>query len=177
VRSGAVEHRHLSDARSSTASGTGWWSDGAHTFCVECTPPPAPPRALLQEIGAILQAAAMIDTPLTVWELALGCGHTLRYRQHASLHAPDMSHTYCAPCSSLRKVSSVEQHTSTDDRLIQEADLRLQTRRAKDRVNMHRARLAAAQLRADELHVRLTVSDRRSQNYRHTVTRRTATGP
>lgn len=84
---------------------------------------------------------------------------------------------FCNSCSLDRKVSAVEQQPAEHDQLIRDADIRLQARRANDRVNTHQARLAAAQLRADELHVQLTASDRRSQNYRHPVGRRATTGP
>ena len=81
------------------------------------------------------------------WELSLACGHTARYRQHASLHAPDTPTWPCADCGHR---SRLIRSLPLDDALerawcLREA--RVEYRRALDEVARLKRQLARAERR------------------------------
>lgn len=105
----------------------------------------------------MLDAAAAIPPPIVVWEVGLRCGHVMLYRQHMSLHPADVA-LPCPSCGQLRAVATATRHDPPRESASQRAELRLQVRRADDRVAALRLRLEDALQRLADLHAQLTTS-------------------
>lgn len=121
--------------------------------------PPLMPSAV-EQLRTLIESAATIEPSMREWELSLACGHTIRYRQHASLHAPDSPTWPCSDCGHRRRLI---RSTPLDDALerawyLREArvehrralDETARLRRQLDRVERRVAAARASLLRAQD---------------------------
>lgn len=81
------------------------------------------------------------------WELSLACGHTTRYRQHATLHAPDSPIWPCTSCGHRRRVIASIAVDNARERAWCLREAQVEHRRALDEVARLKRQLARAERR------------------------------
>lgn len=110
------------------------------------TIPPLTPSAV-EQLRTLIESAATIESPMREWELSLACGHTIRYRQHASLHAPDAPTWSCADCGHLRRLTGSIPADDVRERVWRLRETHIEHRRALDEVARLKRQLARAERR------------------------------
>lgn len=110
------------------------------------TIPPLTPSAV-EQLRSLIESAATIESPMREWELSLACGHTTRYRQHATLHAPDCPIWPCTSCGHRRRVIASVAVDDTQDRVWHLRETQVEHRRALDEVARLKRQLARAERR------------------------------
>lgn len=110
------------------------------------TIPPLTPSAV-EQLRTLIESAATIESPMRGWELFLACGHTIRYRQHASLHAPDAPTWSCADCGHRRWLTGSTPANDARERAWQLRDAEVEYRRALDEVARLKRQLVRAERR------------------------------
>lgn len=110
------------------------------------TIPPLTPSAV-EQLRALIESAATIESPMRVWKLSLACGHTIRYRQHAALHAPDAPTWACADCGHRRRVIGSIPLDDAQEWGWQLRQAQAEYRRALDEVARLERQLAGAERR------------------------------
>lgn len=110
------------------------------------TIPPLTPSTV-EQLRTLIEFAATIKPPMREWELSLACGHTVRYRQHASLHAPDAPTWQCADCGHRRRLTGSTPADDAWERAWQLREGQVEYRRALDEVARLKRQLARAERR------------------------------
>ena len=110
------------------------------------TMPPLTPSAV-EQLRTLIESAATIEPPMREWELTLACGHTIRYRQHASLHAPDSPTWPCTDCGHRRRLIRSTPLDEALERAWYLREARVEHRRALNNVARLNRRLSRAERR------------------------------
>lgn len=118
------------------------------------TIPPLTPSAV-EQLRTLIESAAAIKSPMREWEISLTCGHTIRYRQHASLHAPDAPTWSCADCGHRRRITSSIPIDDARERAWQLREAQLEHRRALDEMARLTRQLTRAERRVAVAHASL----------------------
>lgn len=110
------------------------------------TIPPLTPSAV-EQLRTLIESAATIESPMRELELSLACGHTIRYRQHASLHAPDAPTWQCADCGHSHRLTGSTPANDLRERAWRLREAQVEHRRALDEVARLKRQLARAERR------------------------------
>lgn len=123
------------------------------------TMPSLTPSAV-EQLRILIEFAATIEPSMRDWELSLACGHTIRYRQHASLHAPDSPIWRCTDCGYRRRLTRSTPLDDPSELAWYLREARVEHRRALDEV----ARLSRQLDRAERRVAAASASLRRAQD-------------
>lgn len=110
------------------------------------TIPPLTPSAV-QQLRTPIESAAAIESPMRERELSLVCGHRVRYRQHATLQAPDSPTWQCADCGHRRRLTGSVPVDDARERAWRLREAQVEYRRALDEVARLERQLARAERR------------------------------
>lgn len=110
------------------------------------TIPPLTPSAV-EQLRTLIESAATIESRMREWDLSLACGHTIRYRQHASLHAPDSPTWKCTNCGQRRRVTVSVPVDEAQERVWHLREAQIEYRHALDEVARVKRQLARAERR------------------------------
>jgi hypothetical protein len=110
------------------------------------TIPPLTPSAV-EQLRTLIESAATIESPMREWEISLACGHTIRYRQHATLHAPDAPTWPCADCGHRYRITGSVPVNDIRERARRFREAQIEHRRALDEVARLKRQLARAERR------------------------------
>lgn len=110
------------------------------------TIPPLTP-ATVEQLRTLIESAATIESPMREWEISLACSHTIRYRQHATLHAPDAPTWQCADCGHRRRMTGSVPVDDARERGWRYREAQVEHRRALDEVARLKRQLAHAERR------------------------------
>lgn len=101
----------------------------------------------VERLWSLIESATAIEPPMREWEISLVCGHTVRYGQHASLHAPDSPTWSCADCGHHRRVTGSAPAHDARGRIWRLREAHVEHRRALDEVARLKRQLARAERR------------------------------
>lgn len=101
----------------------------------------------IEQLRSLIESAAAIKPPMREWEISLVCGHTVRYGQHASLHAPDSPTWLCADCGHHRRVIGSAPAYDARERVWRLREAHVEHRRALDELARLKRQLARAERR------------------------------
>lgn len=101
----------------------------------------------VEQLRILIESAATIEPSMRDWELTLACTHTIHYRQHASLHAPDAPTWPCVDCGHRRRVIASIAVDKARERAWCLREAQVEHRRALDEVARLKRQLARAERR------------------------------
>lgn len=110
------------------------------------TIPPLTPSAV-EQLRTFIESAATVEPPMRAWELSLACGHTVHYRQHASLHAPDSPTWPCTECGHHQRMLGSILVNDLQEQAWRLREARLEHRRALEELARLKRQLARSELR------------------------------
>lgn len=101
----------------------------------------------VEQLRTLIESAAAIEAPLREWEITLACGHSIRYQQHVSLHAPDSPTWTCTDCGRCRRAVTSVAVNDDHDRAWRLREARVEYRLALGEVARLKRQLTRAEQR------------------------------